>query len=135
MHRQLRNLGVWVTSHPPAAGDTTWTQLLEEVVRTDARLVVASRANPRIRTAELDTVAVTINRLEDLAVRLRNLEQPPTVPDPTGSPTDGLTLLERRIEHLEEAHADLEDLERRMTDSFPATTDNPRLDERSGTQP
>jgi hypothetical protein len=31
-------------------------------------------------------------------------------------------MLERRIEHLEQAHADLEDLERRLADSLGETT-------------
>jgi hypothetical protein len=122
MHRQLRNLGSWVTSHPAASGDTTWNQLLDEVARADGRLVVATRANPRIRTSELDAVSETISRLEDLAVRLRNLEQPATPADHEPSPPDGVSMLERRIEHLEQAHADLEDLERRLADSLGETT-------------
>ena len=70
LHRQLRSLGTWA-SHAASDGHAdTWTQILTELVTTDARLVVAARANTRVRSAELDAVAATAGRLEDLAVRL-----------------------------------------------------------------
>lgn len=114
LHRRLRNLAAWSSQQPAGPNDTTWAQLVHEVVSTDARLVVASRANGRARPGELDELAATVTRLEDLAVRLRNIERSAGGDTDAPPPSDALELLEHRIDHLESAHADLADLERRV---------------------
>ena len=114
LHRRLRNLAAWSSQQPAGPNDTTWAQILHEVTLTDARLVVATRANGRTRPGELDELAATVTRLEDLAVRLRNIERSAGGDPDTPPPSDALELLEHRIDHLEAAHADIADLERRM---------------------
>jgi len=114
LHRQLRNLGTWSSRSATSAHDGAWDQLLNEMVATDARLVVAARANSRVRSAQLDAVEATIQRLEDLAVRLSRLDEVREWPQQPPAPNDALEVLEHRIEHLEAAHVDLADLERRF---------------------
>lgn len=114
LHRRLRNLAAWSSQQPTGTNDTTWAQLVHEVVTTDARLTTATRANGRARPGELDDIAATVTRLEDLAVRLRNIERAAGGDPDTPPPSDALELLEHRIDHLEAAHADLADIERRM---------------------
>jgi len=114
LHRRLRNLASWASQQSAASSDTTWVQLIGEVVTTDARLVTASRANGRARPNELDELDATVTRLEDLAVRLRNIERAAGGDPDRPPPSDALELLAHRIDHLEAAHADLADLERRV---------------------
>lgn len=114
MHRQLRSLGTWVTHPEPKVHRQLWKDVVAEIVATDAELVVAARSNPRIRATELDAVGVRIDRLEDLAERLRNLDR--FQPDGTTRqpPSDAIEVLEHRLVNLEQAHHDLVDLERRF---------------------
>ena len=114
LHRRLRNLASWASQQPAGQNDTTWAQIVHEVVTTDARLTTATRANGRARPGELDEIAATVTRLEDLAVRLRNIERAAGGDPDAPPPSDALELLEHRIDHLEAAHADLADLERRL---------------------
>lgn len=114
LHRRLRNLASWASQQPAGENDTTWAQLVHEVVVTDARLVTAAKANGRARPGEFDEIAATTTRLEDLAVRLRNIERSAGGDPDTPPPSDALELLEHRVDHLEAAHADLADLERRL---------------------
>lgn len=114
MHRQLRSLGTWVTHPEPKAHRHLWKDVVAEIVAADAELVVAARANPRIRTAELDVVGARIGRLEDLAGRLRNLDRFQTDDTARRPPSDAIEVLEHRLANLEQAHHDLVDLERRF---------------------
>jgi len=114
LHRQLRNLGTWTSQSSTSSTNDAWRQLLDEVVATDARLVVAARANSRVRSGELDAVESAVRRLEDLAVRLRHLDEARDWPNQPAAPSDALEVLEHRIEHLEAAHVDLADLDRRF---------------------
>lgn len=117
MHRQLRSLGMWVTHPPPVVHQQLWSDLTAEIVTTDADLVVAARSNTRIRSGELDGVAARIVRLEDLAGRLRDLERFGSPSGQRRPPSDALEVLEHRLGSLEQAHADLVDLERQFGDS------------------
>jgi hypothetical protein len=123
LHRQLRNLGMWTARSATAGHDDAWQQILNEIVATDARLVVAARAHSRVRSVELDGVAATVQRLEDLAVRLSKLDETRDWPQQPAAPSDALEVLEHRIENLEAAHVDLADLERRFNSggSAPST--------------
>lgn len=125
LHRRLRNLASWASQQPAGHNDTTWVQIVHEASNADARLVVATRANGRARPGELDDIAATVTRLEDLAVRLRNIERAAGGDPDAPPPSDALELLEHRIDHLEAAHADLADLERRAraagSDESPVT--------------
>lgn len=122
LHRQLRNLGTWMERSSTSAHSDAWNQLLNEVVATDARLVVAARANTRVRAAGLDAIAATVRRLEDLATRLGKLDEARSWPDQPVVPSDALEVLEHRIENLEAAHVDLADLERRFRSGDPASS-------------
>ncbi len=133
LHRQLRNLGTWISRSSTSTHHDAWSQLLDEVVAADARLVIAARASTTVRTAKLDEVETTIRRLDDLAVRLGNLDEAQdwTAGQPP-APIDALEVLEHRIETLEQAHVDLADLERRFGSGSPvsrapegSTTDTP----------
>lgn len=114
LHRQLRNLGIWTSRAATAGHDDAWHQIVNEIVATDTRLVVVARANSRVRSTDLDAVAVTVGRLEDLAVRLSKLDEARDWPGQSTAPSDALEVLEHRIENLEAAHVDLADLERRF---------------------
>lgn len=127
LHRQLRSLGTWA-SHAASDGHAdTWSQIVAELVTTDARLVVAARANTRVRPAELDAVAATAQRLEDLAVRLRHIDEARHPDTRAAAPSDALELIEHRITNLEQAHADLADLERRFATGAAGGTPTPSL--------
>lgn len=114
LHRQLRNLGTWTSRSSSSSTNGAWNQLLDEVVAADGRLVVAARSNTRVRSTELDALQTTVHRLEDLAVRLRNLDEARDWSSQPAAPSDALEVLEHRIENLEAAHVDLADLERRF---------------------
>ena len=114
LHRQLRNLGTWTSRSSASSTNGAWNQLLDEVVAADGRLVVAARSNTRVRSTELDALQTTVHRLEDLAVRLRNLDEARDWSSQPAAPSDALEVLEHRIENLEAAHVDLADLERRF---------------------
>lgn len=123
LHRQLRNLGTWTSRSSASSTNGAWIQLLDEVVAADGRLVVAARSNTRVRSTELDAVQSSVHRLEDLAVRLRNLDETRDWSDQPAAPSDALEVLEHRIENLEAAHVDLADLERRFAAGSHAPND------------
>jgi hypothetical protein len=125
LHRQLRNLGTWMERTANSAHSDAWNQLINEVVATDARLVVAARANTRVRSAGLDAIEATVRRLEDLATRLGKLNEARQWPSQPTAPSDALEVLEHRIENLEAAHVDLADLERRFRSDEPASSPAP----------
>jgi len=125
LHRQLRSLGTWMERTATSTHSDAWNQLINEVVATDARLVVTARANTRVRSAGLDAIEATVRRLEDLATRLGRLDEARHWSGQSTAPSDALEVLEHRIENLEAAHVDLADLERRFTSDEPASSPTP----------
>jgi hypothetical protein len=115
LHRQLRTVGRWATTPSDRTHADLWDDLLAEVVATDRRLVAAARANPRVRAARLGEVDAQVDRLDELAARLRQIDDNRTWPSEAATaPSDGLEMLERRLGNIEQAHRDLLDLERRF---------------------
>lgn len=123
LHRRLRNLATWVDHHAASGHTDAWSAIAAEIIATDARLIAASKAGDRARPGELGTIERDVARLEDLALRLRNLERS-TRPDRPAPPSDSLEVLSHRIEHLEAAHADLDDLEQSLAIGGPGRDDD-----------
>lgn len=113
LQRRLRS-AVLVASADPALSPAAFGELVVEIrreaVQLDRALVVAGRTSGPLRRAALGDVADRVTRLEDAARRVARLTPAAAADDSSG---DTLAALEHRLDMIESAIAEIDQLETR----------------------
>ncbi|MDY7101347.1 MAG: hypothetical protein S0880_09185 [Actinomycetota bacterium] len=115
LQRRLRS-AVLLSSVDSARADGAFAELVldirREAIQLDEALAVAGRASGPLRRAALGDLSPRVARLEDAARRVANLA-PASPPDDAG--VDTLARLEHRLDMVESALREIDELDQRST--------------------
>lgn len=116
LHRRLRAAAGWVDADPSGAHDHLRTMLVDQAVELDRYVVQAGRSPRSHRRTMLTDASRRVGEVERLSVRVHALTDPGvgqrfTRYGPAPEVADNLDRLKEHLDLLEQANAELADLE------------------------